>query len=100
MDGINAARITIGSAWFDAERCHAGLEALWNYRAEFDERTKAFNDRPRHDWASDSADAFRYLSLAWQAMQPEQKEPERRRDSWDAAFERANRIGDYSWRVA
>jgi phage terminase large subunit len=103
-DGINAARLTIASAWFDAERCRDGLEALRAYRAEFDERTKAFNNRPRHDWASHSADAFRYLAVAWREMQPE-KPPERPQpDSWERAFQRAMDRDGYgaarSWRVA
>jgi hypothetical protein len=52
MDSINAARITLASAWFDADKCHHGLEALRAYRTDYDERRKVFNDRPRHDWAS------------------------------------------------
>jgi hypothetical protein len=26
---------------------------------------KVFRDRPKHDWTSHSADAFRYLSIVW-----------------------------------
>ena len=62
MDGINAARVTIGSAWFDAEKCHDGLEMLRAYRADYDEKAKVFHNRPRHDFSSHGADAFRYLS--------------------------------------
>jgi hypothetical protein len=65
-DGINAARLAFSRIWFDRDRCAAGLEALRQYRADFDERTKAFKDRPRHDWTSHAADAFRYLAMAWQ----------------------------------
>ena len=99
MDGINAARVTIGSAWFDAEKCHDGLEALRAYRADYDERRKAFQDRPRHDWSSHSADAFRYLSMAWREMQPE-KPPPPPKDSWTYAFERAAKADVYDWRTA
>jgi phage terminase large subunit len=100
MDGINAARVTIASAWFDAEHCHAGLEALRAYRADYDDRRKAFTDKPRHDWSSHSADAFRYLSMAWREMQPEKPKPPRR-DSWDFAFERAGAdAAPAGWRVA
>ena len=52
MDGINAARISIASCWFDAYKCHDGLEVLRAYRADYDDKRKAFTDRPRHDWAS------------------------------------------------
>jgi hypothetical protein len=52
MDGINAARISIASCWFDTYKCHDGLEALRAYRADYDDKRKVFTDRPRHDWAS------------------------------------------------
>jgi phage terminase large subunit len=58
-DGINAVRQTIPRCWFDAKRCAAGLEALRMYRKDFDEKMKTFRDKPRHDWTSHSADAFR-----------------------------------------
>lgn len=99
MDGINAARLTIAQAWFDAERCHDGLEALRAYRADYDERRKVFTDRPRHDWASHSADAARYMSMAWREMQPA-KPPPPPVDTWAQAFQRASRDDVQNWRVA
>lgn len=70
MDGINAARLTIPRCWFD-ERCKDGLEALRQYRADYDEKLRTFKDTPRHDWASHGADSFRYLAMAWREMVPE-----------------------------
>lgn len=99
MDGINATRITIGRAWFDAERCHDGLEALRAYRADYDDKAKTFHDRPKHDWSSHGSDACRYMSLAWREMQPA-KPPPPPRDSWARAFERAGREDVDDWRVA
>jgi hypothetical protein len=99
MDGINAARISIASCWFDAYKCHDGLEALRAYRADYDDKRKAFSDRPRQDWASHGSDSFRYMSLAWQQMQPA-KPPPPPRDSWDFAFERARQTEVSDWRVA
>lgn len=80
MDGINAARLSMPAIWFDRARCADGLEALRQYRAEYDEKTRAFKDNPRHDWTSHTADAFRYLAMAWRQMAPAQpaKQPERR----------------------
>lgn len=60
-DGINAVRLVLNRCWFDAERCHRGVEALKQYRTEFDEQRKVFRDKPLHDWTSHPADAFRYL---------------------------------------
>jgi hypothetical protein len=99
MDGINAARVSIASCWFDTYKCHDGLEALRAYRADYDDKRKAFTDRPRHDWASHGADAFRYLGLAWRQMQPE-KPPPPPTDHWDRAFQRASQSTAESWRVA
>lgn len=79
MDGINAARLTLSRCWFDAERCKAGLEALRQYRADYDEKTRTFRDSPRHDWTSHTADAFRYLAMAWREIAPQPvPEPGRR----------------------
>lgn len=58
-DGINAVRLTIPKCWFDADRCKFGLEALRLYRKDRDEKMNVFRDKPRHDWTSHSADAFR-----------------------------------------
>jgi len=62
-DGINAVRQLLPRCWFDAETCGRGLEALRNYRSEWDERRQAFRERPLHDWSSHAADAFRYLAM-------------------------------------
>jgi phage terminase large subunit len=61
-DGINVARRLIKRCWFDATRCAEGLEALRSYRKEWDDKNRCFKDKPLHDWASDPADAFRYLA--------------------------------------
>lgn len=68
MDGINAARVSFSSMWFDADKCKFGLEALRQYRTEYDEKTKAYKNTPKHDWTSHAADAFRYLAMAWKEM--------------------------------
>ena len=74
-DGIQAARLTIPLCRFDRDRCGEGIEALKQYRAEFDEERKVFRNKPLHDWTADDADAFRYLSMAWRAMKPEPPPP-------------------------
>lgn len=75
-DGIQAGRLTIPLSRFDRERCGEGIEALKQYRQEFDEERKVFRPKPLHDWTSDDADAFRYASMAWRAMkQPDPPPP-------------------------
>ena len=52
------------------ERCdvpgrfeHSGLNALEEYRYEWNEEDQCFSKTPIHNWASHTASAFRYLSL-------------------------------------
>lgn len=75
-DGIHAARRLLdGRCWIDEERCEKGLEALRQYRAEWDDGKKVFKDTPLHDWTSHGADAFRYLAMAYREIAPEIPEP-------------------------
>ena len=77
MDGINAARIIMPRIWFDRDKCRDGLECLRQYRADYDEKARAFKDNPKHDWTSHSADAFRYLAMAYREIVPEAPKQER-----------------------
>ncbi len=79
-DGINAGRLTLAKCYFDRAKCAEGLEALRQYKADFDEKLRTFKDKPRHDWASHSADAFRYLAMAYREMT--QPEPEKPKPKW------------------
>src|SRR3990167_126192 len=58
-DGINATRLLFPRIWMDAKRCERGLEALRNYRREFDDKLKVYKPKPLHDWTSHGADALR-----------------------------------------
>ena len=70
IDGINAGRLTIPYARFDAKRCAKGLECLREYKAEWDNLARVFKKSPAHDWASHGADAWRGLSLSWREPIP------------------------------
>jgi len=58
-DGIEAVRNWIPSCWFDADKCSRLIEALRQYRKEWDDSRKCYADRPLHDWTSHPADAVR-----------------------------------------
>jgi hypothetical protein len=70
LDGVSAARRLLQACLFDAEHCERGLECLRQYRREWDDRLKVFEDRPLHDWASHGADAFRTLALGVGVIHP------------------------------
>jgi phage terminase large subunit len=63
-DGINAARLIFDRCYFDAANCEKGLEALMNYRRDFNTRIDEFKAVPVHDWASHGSDAFRYMAVS------------------------------------
>ena len=92
-DGINAARVLLPRMYFDEVKCRDGIEALRQYRADFDEKNNVFRDRPLHDWTSHAADAFRYLAMGWREIPPKPAKPEEPRtmqtmtmnDAWKTA---------------
>ena len=64
QDGIQASRLALTRTWFD-HKCSDGIECLRQYQREYEQDRKVFRDKPKHDWTSHGADAFRYLSLIW-----------------------------------
>lgn len=72
-DGINAVRLTLANCWFDSDRCARGIEAMKQYRREWDGKRQTWRERPYHDWTSHGADAFRYLALAHKPPKTEAK---------------------------
>ena len=80
MDGINAARETLPRCWFDETKTDHGLDALRQYRSEYDEKASVFDDKPLHDWTSHAADAYRYLAMAWKELKAEPVKPHVNKD--------------------
>lgn len=64
-DGINASRTLLAKCWFDKMRCERGIQALRNYKREWNNKLLTFKEQPRHDWASHGADAFRTGAVVW-----------------------------------
>lgn len=71
-DGINAARLLLPRCWIDQTRCRPLIEALQNYRWDYNDKLGEFKSRPLHDWASHAADSFRYLAVGHKER-PERK---------------------------
>jgi hypothetical protein len=61
-DGIQAVRRLIPFCWFDS-KTKRGVDALRNYRRQYDDKRQVYWDKPLHDWASHASDAFRYLAV-------------------------------------
>lgn len=79
LDGIEATRRMLGRTWIDPDRCSRGLEALRQYRREWNEHMKDWQANPLHDWASHGADALRTFAAGFD--DPESVKPVARRQS-------------------
>jgi len=91
-DGINAVRRTLPLCVFHPRCEEGGFSALEQYRREWNDDTKAFSNKPLHDWSSHPADAFRYLSMSWQKALPRQiKLPPQMPSTWILPPPRENR---------
>ncbi len=77
-DGINAARLLIATSWFDEKKCFRGISCLKNYQRVWDAKNQVFQARPKHDWASHGADAFRYAAMAANNFDPHEEDRKRR----------------------
>lgn len=62
IDGIDATRNMIPRMYFDEKRCMTGIEALRQYRTDFDDKGMVFKTTPLHNWASHAADSARYFA--------------------------------------
>jgi phage terminase large subunit len=64
-DGINSVRTTLPRMYFDEKKGAPLLDALRNYRKEYDEVHKCYKNRPVHDWTSHFADALRMACVGY-----------------------------------
>lgn len=65
-NGINAVRAILAFTYFNVgnPNVRKGLNRLTEYSYEYDEKTKTFSSKPRHDHHSHGADAFRMLAVS------------------------------------
>jgi len=88
--GIDLVRQFLPNCWLDSVKCKHGINALESYQYQWDETRQMFKPNPLHDWASDPADAFRYLVQAFKfsdnktKIQTHYQEPPSR-NSWMAS---------------
>jgi len=80
-DGIQAVRRLLPRCWFD-KNVKQGLDALRNYRRNYDEKRNVFFDSPLHDWCSHAADAFRYLAVGLDETDANWGQPLNINNSW------------------
>ncbi|WP_367142390.1 terminase family protein [Mesorhizobium sp.] len=62
---IELCRTMLLKCWFDRELTKEGVEALKQYRKQYDDKRKVFQSHPYHDWTSNPADAFRQFAVGY-----------------------------------
>ena len=67
-NGINAGKLLFPRLWVDERKCQLFLDAIGQYRQEWDDKKGMFRDLPLHDWCSHPADMFRYAAVVEDQM--------------------------------
>lgn len=66
-DGIAMVRLLLKKCYFHETKTAVGLEAMRQYRKEYDFKLDTPKVRPLHDWTSHPSDAFRSLAMGLRA---------------------------------
>lgn len=64
MDSIDAGRRLLPRVYIDKGKCARFIECLKSYEKKWDDKNKIYQDRPLHNWASHSSDAFRLMAMS------------------------------------
>jgi len=75
QERVHATRLIFPALWFDAILCEDGLDAIRNYRKEYDERKLTFKENPLHDWSSHGADSFGMIGVTYKDDVPDYVKP-------------------------
>jgi hypothetical protein len=90
QEGINMVRGLFPRFRFDEEKCAPLINALFNYRNEWDEKLGQFGDKPLHDEYSHFADALRVLGVMFRNIpEPPSEKPE--------PFDRHSLFSSFPW---
>jgi hypothetical protein len=76
-DGIQAVRNGLARTFID-QKLNRLIEALKQYQRDWDDKSKTWRSRPKHDWTSHSADSMRYLFVGYRQVDDEWGAPLRR----------------------
>lgn len=65
---IDLTRRNFKNMWFDKDKCSRWIDAIKSYVYEYDDKNKIWSRTPKHDWASHSADALRYMWVMYEQL--------------------------------
>lgn len=62
-DGIQAGKFMFNRLWINEEKCLLWIDAISQYKREWDEKRNMFREMPYHNWTSHAADVHRYAAI-------------------------------------
>lgn len=63
-DGISATRMKFAMLYINQDKCQPFIDAIAQYRREWNDKMGTYKSQPLHDWTSHFADAFRYWGVS------------------------------------
>lgn len=76
-DGIQAVRNGLARTFIDTKLDRLA-EALRQYQRDWDDKSKTWRSRPKHDWTSHTADSVRYFFVGYRKTEDDWGKPLRR----------------------
>lgn len=74
-DGIVALRTVFPKLWINKTKCEDLLDAIGQYRQEWDDANGVFKNKPVHDWTSHAVDMIRYFAVSYhREINPDREE--------------------------
>jgi hypothetical protein len=64
IDGIENVWTHFSKFWIDADKCRSLVNALENYRKEWDDQKQMYLNKPVKSWSNHYSDCLRYLCLS------------------------------------
>ena len=61
--GIHKGKLMFSRLWVDEQNCATWLDAISQYKQEWDDSKGMFKEKPLHDWTSHGADVHRYAAV-------------------------------------
>lgn len=87
IDGIENVWTHFNKFWIDETKCRSLIDALENYRKEWDEAKRVYLPRPvKNNWANHYADALRYLCMSLHKTQRGLTSEEFERQKYQALY--------------
>ena len=64
IEGIENVWTHFNKFWIDETKCRSLINAIENYRREWDDVKQIYSNKPLHNWSSNGCDALRYMCQA------------------------------------